>query len=244
MNYGVLGHLKSLEILDISDNLLSSFHVDLPVSLEVLYLDGNPLSNDNIFQQRLLYIRYLSLARTRLTKPSIFSSFLPVLQYLDLQDIPALTLTTEDLKKLRHLRILYVSPRMFTGRGKSQQCREFIQGAKENKIEVKAFSCFPEGKSSIDFIQLINTEKNCSNKFRNWCWLKSVTKTLNLDFISSSLFRFRRLCPFSVVFKSTMRRRRGKFNLFIDLYSIRYWFDDMNENDNELKSKNNEHFPL
>ena len=145
ITYGTLSNLQSLKILDVSHNHLSHFNIDIPVSVEVLYLSYNPLSNGHIFQQRLIYIRYLSLAGTNMTQPSIFSSFLPTLQYLDLRDIPELTLSVTDLKKLRHLRTLYISQRMFSGRNRSQKCREFVKAAREFKTEVKAFSCFPQG---------------------------------------------------------------------------------------------------
>lgn len=149
INYATFTNLHSLKVLDVSYNLISHFNVDIPVSVEALFLNYNPLFSGHIFQQRLIFIKYLSLAGTNMTQPSIFSSFLPTLQYLDLRDIPDLTLSVNDLKKLRHLRTLYISPRMFSGRNRSQKCRDFIRAAREFKTEVKAFSCFPQGNYFI-----------------------------------------------------------------------------------------------
>lgn len=152
MNYGALGPLNNLRILDLSDNSLTNFQVETPVSLEVLYLDANPLSsNDYIFQQRLLYLRYLSLVGAGLTKAPVFSTFLPVLEFLDLRENPSLIINEEDLKKLQHLRMLYLSPRIYGGRSKVQKCNEFVKIANELKIEAKFFSCHPEGKNVILF---------------------------------------------------------------------------------------------
>ncbi len=149
VHYGVFGSLNSLRILDISDNYITNFQVETPVSLEILYLDRNPLSNENLFQQRLQFLKYLSMAGTSLTKAPVFSNFFPVLQYLDLQDNPALALSADDLQKLQHLKILYISPRIFSGRGKIQKCQEFVKAARMRKIEVKAFACYPDGKLKI-----------------------------------------------------------------------------------------------
>ena len=144
INYATFTNLNELKILDVSHNRLSHFNVDVPVFVEALFLNNNPLISGLIFQQRLIYIKYLSLAGTNMTQPSIFSAFLPALQYLDLRDIPNLILSATDVKKLRHLSTLYISPRMFSGRDRSQKCREFVKAAREFKTEVKAFSCFPQ----------------------------------------------------------------------------------------------------
>lgn len=164
IHYGAFHNLNDLQILDVSNNLLKNFPVDTPISLEILYLDHNPLSNEYIFQQRLQFLKYLSLVGTGLTKPVIFSNFLPVLEYLDLSDNPSLSISTEDFKKLPHLRILYLPPRIFGGRSKSRMCREFIQQSKKLNVEVKSFACYQDGKSKTIFIGIRFPQINLFSK--------------------------------------------------------------------------------
>ncbi|KAL6955460.1 Podocan-like protein 1 [Sarracenia purpurea var. burkii] len=54
IHYSAFEKLNSLRILDLSDNQLQNLFADLPVSVEVLYLDRNPLSSEYVFQQRAL----------------------------------------------------------------------------------------------------------------------------------------------------------------------------------------------
>lgn len=147
IGYDTFSHLKYLQLLDLSHNHLTAFKVETPIALEILYLDYNPVVSEHLFQQRISFLKYLSLVGTNLTTPppNLFSPFLPVLEYLDLQDNPALTITVDDLAKLKHVRVLYLSPRIFVARNKIKKCKEFVSKARELKIEVKAFACYPEG---------------------------------------------------------------------------------------------------
>lgn len=147
IGYDTFHHLRYLQLLDLSHNHLTTFQVETPIALEILYLDHNPLVSEQVFQQRITFLKYLSLAGTNLTTPppNLFSPFLPVLEYLDLQENPSLTITVDDLTKLKHLRVLYLSPRIFVARNKVKKCKEFVSKARELKIEVKAFACYPEG---------------------------------------------------------------------------------------------------
>lgn len=148
IHYGTFQNLNFLQVLDLSDNKLQNVFTDMPVSLEVLYLDRNPLSNDYILQQRLQYLRYLSLDGVNLTKVPNFSQILPILKYLDLDNNPLLKIGEEDLKPFKTLKILALSPRTFSGRSKSQKCQEFLKFVMQRNIEAKNLICYNDSKST------------------------------------------------------------------------------------------------
>lgn len=136
-------HLNQLRVLDLSHNNLKRFFVDIPVSVEVLFLDHNSLLNgSDIFQRRMQFLRYLSLGHTGLRQVPRFSSFFPVLQYLDVNDdVLWLDVTAEDLVQFKELRVLSISPRLFSGSNKMQKCQEFAKAMKTRKIEVRNLMC-------------------------------------------------------------------------------------------------------
>lgn len=147
-------NLPKLTVLDLSYNRLSHFNVDIPDSVEALLLKFNPLFSGDMFQQRSIpcvFIKYLSLAGTNVTQPSIFSGYLPTLRYLDLRDIPNLSLTATDLRKLRHLLTLDISSNLFDEPARSYDCAEVVETARQFKIEVKGVSCSSASTLSLDY---------------------------------------------------------------------------------------------
>ncbi|XP_065221929.1 uncharacterized protein LOC135846645 [Planococcus citri] len=141
LHYSTFEKLSSLRILDLSDNLLQNVFTDLPVSLEILYLDRNPLSSEYIFQQRLHYLKYLSLDGANLTRIPNFAQILPVLRYLNLDNNAGIQITDEDLRSLKTLQTLTVSQRVFGGRAKADRCNYFGKFARQRNIEVKNLEC-------------------------------------------------------------------------------------------------------
>lgn len=204
IHYSTFEKLNSLRILDLSDNQLQNLFADLPVSVEVLYLDRNPLSSEYVFQQRLHYLKYLSLEGANLNKFPNFTQILPVLGYLNLDKNDLIQVSEDDLRSFRALKKLTVSPRVFGGRAKGDRCRNFGRFARQKYIEVKNLVCH----NNRDFT---TTKKSFDREYSNDdIWYEGSDEILNWNIRNPDLYDLQTLISkgLGVFFKAVLIEKK------------------------------------